>query len=167
MAESQADKLKGLLEKFDSAMLVTHAGEDKIRARPMVIAKVEDNCDLWFLTGKGSPKVHEIESNQQVGVVCQDAEDVCISISGRADLVNNRRKLDEIWKEQFKVWFPGGKDDPEIRLIFVRGEEAEYWDTQGAKGARYMFSAVKGYATGERPAIEEGEQHAKVKLEAI
>ena len=167
MAENQADKLKGLLEKFDSAMLITHTGEDKIRARPMVIAKVEDNCDLWFLTGKESPKVQEIESNQQVGVVCQNGEKLCISISGRADLVNDRRKLDDVWKEQFKVWFPGGKDDSDIRMIFVRGEEAEYWDTQGAKGVRYIFSAVKSYATGERPQIKEGDQHAKVNLEAI
>ena len=113
MAENQADKLKALLEQFNSAILVTQAGE-KIRARPMVIGKVEDNCDLWFLTGKESPKVHEIESNQQVGVVCQNGEKVCISISGRADVVNNRRKLDEIWKEEFKAWFPAGKDDPEI-----------------------------------------------------
>src|SRR5687768_16157330 len=104
MAENQADKLKALLEKFDTAMLVTHAGE-KIRARPMVIGKVEDNCDLWFLTGKERPKVHEIETNQQVGVVCQDGEQVCISISGRADVVDDRRKLYEIWKEEFKAWF--------------------------------------------------------------
>lgn len=167
MAENQVNKLKALLEKFDSAMLVTHAQGEKIRARPMAIAKVEDNCDLWFLTGKESPKVHEIENNQQVGVVCQDGEKICISISGRAELVNDRRKLDETWKEAFKVWFPGGKEDPQIRLIFVRGDEAEYWDTHGGKGVRYVFSAVKSYATGTKPEIKEGEQHGKVKLQAI
>jgi general stress protein 26 len=160
MAENQVDKLKVLLEKFDSAMLVTHADGERIRARPMVIAKVEPNCDLWFLTGKGSPKVQEIQHNQQVNIVCQDGEKICISISGRAEVVNDRRKLDEAWKDSFKVWFAAGKEDPEIRLIFVRGEEAEYWDTHGGKGARYVFSAVKSYATGERPKINEGEQHA-------
>jgi general stress protein 26 len=167
MAENQVDKLKGLLERLDSAMLITHAEGERIRARPMAIARVEANCDLWFVTGKGSPKVEEIQNNQQVNVVCQDGEKVCISISGRAEMVNDRRKLDEVWKEAFKVWFPGGKEDPEIRLIFVRGEEAEYWDTHGSKGVRYVFSAVKGYATGERPEIQEGEQHAKVKLQAV
>jgi general stress protein 26 len=166
MAETQMDKLKALLERFDSAMLITHAQGEKMRARPMAIGKVEDNCDLWFLTGKESPKVHEIEKNQQVGVVCQDGEKICISISGRAELVNDRRKLGEMWKEPFKVWFPGGKEDPEIRLIFVRGDEAEYWDTHGGKGVSYVFSAVKSYATGEKPEIKEGEQHGKVKLQA-
>lgn len=166
MAENPVDRLKELLEKFDSAMLITHAEGERIRARPMVIARVEANCDLWFLTGRGSPKVQEIQNNQQVSVVCQDGEKVCLSISGRAELVNDRRKLDEIWKEQFKVWFPGGKEDPEIGLIFVRGEEAEYWDSHGSKGVRYMFSAVKSYATGERPEIKEGEQHGKVKLQS-
>lgn len=167
MAENQVEKLKGLLEKFDSAMLITHAQGERIRARPMAIAKVEANCDLWFLTGKESPKVHEIENNQQVNVVCQDGEKIGISISGRAELVSDRRKLDEVWKEAFKVWFPKGKDDPDIRMIFVRGEEAEYWDTHGGKGVRYVFSAVKGYATGERPEIKEGEQHGKVKLTTV
>lgn len=167
MAENQADKLKALLEKFDTAMFITHAGADKMRARPMAIAKVEPNCDLWFVTGRETAKVHEIESRKHVNVVCQDGEKVCISISGRAELVVDRRKLDEVWKEEFKVWFPGGKSDPEIRLIFVRGEEAEYWDRKGANGVRYLFSAVKGYATGETPPIKEGEQHGKVKLTAV
>lgn len=167
MAENQVDKLKALLEKFESAMLITHAQGERIRARPMVIAKLEANGDVWFLTGKESPKVHEIENNQHVAVVCQDGEKICISITGRAEMVNDRRKLDEMWKETFKVWFPGGKDDPDIRLIFVRGEEAEYWDTHGGKGVRYAFSAVKSYATGERPEIKEGEQHGKVKLSSV
>lgn len=167
MAENQVEKLKELLEKFNSAMLITHAQGEKIRARPMAIAKVEDNCDLWFLTGRESPKVNEIANNQQVNVVCQDGEKICLSISGRAELVNDRRKLEEAWKESFKVWFPGGKDDPDIRMIFVRGEEAEYWDTHGGKGVQYVFSAVKSYATGDKPQIKEGEQHGKVKLTTV
>ena len=44
-------------------------------------------------------------------------------------------------------------------MIFVRGEEAEYWDTQGAKGARYLYTGVKSYAATE--------QHAKVNLETV
>lgn len=111
--------------------------------------------------GEGSPKVHEIQNNQQVNVVCQDGERICISLSGRAELVNDRRKLEEAWSESFKVWFPGGKDDPDIRLIFVRGDEAEYWDTHGSKGVRYIFSAVKSYAAGERPEIRKASSTAK------
>ena len=63
MADDQVQKIRELLEDFDTAMLVTH-GEEFAHARPMAIAAVEPNCNLWFFTERGSAKVHEIQSDQ-------------------------------------------------------------------------------------------------------
>jgi general stress protein 26 len=30
---------------------------------------------------------------------------------------------------EFKIWFPKGKDDPEVALLRVTLEKAEYWDS--------------------------------------
>jgi general stress protein 26 len=130
----------------------------------MAIARVEDNCDLWFFTGRDSMKVHEIENEQQVLVVCQDEHSRYISMLGQAELVTDRSQFSALWKEQYKTWFPEGVDDPNLLLIRVRAREAEYWDNRGIKGVKYMFQAAKAYATGTRPQTKEGEQHAKVSL---
>jgi general stress protein 26 len=164
MADDQIEKVRQILEAMDSAMLITHAPEQPLHARPMAIAQVEPNCDLWFFTGRASAKVHEIQSDQHALVVCQDDRRSYLSLSGKAELVADREKIRQLWKESYKTWFPKGVDDPNLMLILVRAEHAEYWDNQGTSGIKYAFQAAKAYATGTKPEIIEGEQHARVAL---
>ncbi len=145
-------------------MLVTHAGDEHLRARPMAIAQVEEDCRIWFITGAETGKVHEIESDTRVHIVCQNDRSAYLSLSGRADLVRDRAKVAELWQEPFRVWFPKGKDDPNIELIAVRPDEGEFWDNEGFNKIQYLFETAKAYATGKTPEIEEGEQHGRVKL---
>lgn len=161
MNEDQVVKIHELLQDFDTAMLVTHRPDQNPHARPMAIAKVERDCRLWFFTGRGTTKVHEIENDQHVLITCQDEHSRYVTLSGVAELVADRSKARDLWKQSFKTWFPKGVDDPDLLLILVHPTEAEYWDTQGLKGVRYMFEAAKAYATGARPRIREGEQHGK------
>jgi len=163
MAEDQVQKIYELLSDFDTAMLVTHGG-DFAHARPMAIAHVEPNCDVWFFTGRSSPKVHEIRDDDRVLVVCQDEHSRYVTLSGRAELIAEREKARQLWSDSYKAWFPGGVDDPELLLIRVHAEEAEYFDTRDLKGLRYLFEAAKARARGTRPEIKEGEQHGKVSL---
>ena len=82
-----------------------------------------------------------------------------MSIDGIASISRDRQRIDELWKEPFRVWFPGGKDDPNISLIAVRPQFAEYWDSKGWKKVSYLFKAAEAYATGKTPGIKEGEEH--------
>ncbi len=155
-----------LLHQFHTAMLVTHVGEDRLRARPMAVAKAEDGDEgrVWFLTHAESAKAHEIDVDTRVHLVCQNDRSAYLSLSGHAELVHNRAKVEELWQEPFKVWFPGGKDDPHLVLIAVRPEEGEYWDNEGTNKMKYIFGAVKAYVTHSTPEIAEGEQHGRVPL---
>ncbi len=153
---SETQKFHDLLEKFGTAMLVTHTEDGGLRGRPMAIAGIGDDCRVWFFSLHESGKVHEIESAPKVAVY--------LSISGTAILSRDRSKVDELWKESYKTWFPKGKDDPDLVLIGVEPHEGEYWDQQGTNKLQYLFQSAKAYATGTRPNIEEGDQHAKVRL---
>ncbi len=164
MAESQVAKVRELLADFETAMLITQHNSHGMRARPMAIAKVEPSAGLWFFTGRDSEKVHDIEEDQHVLIAFQDEHRRYLSLRGVADLVSDRERAHELWRESFRTWFPAGVEDPNLLLIYVRPEEAEYWDTEGLKGIRYAFEAAKAYATGTTPRIREGEQHAKVTL---
>ena len=164
MKRTQPEKFYGLLKNYDTAVLITHGQETHFRARPMVIARVEDNCDLWFITSEDSAKVHEIEVDTRVHVVCQKGRTSCVSISGHASLVRDRAKTQELWKSAFQVWFPQGADDPNIVLIHVAGEHGEYWDNTGVNRLTYAYRAIKAVATGTVPEITEGEQHGRVNL---
>lgn len=158
------EHLHKLLAKFHTAMLVTRTPEGELRGRPMAIVKIEDDCRVWFFTANRAGKVHEIEDDSQVVVTCQDEHSTYLSISGRARVTSDREKISELWRDSFKAWFPEGKDDPEIALICIEPEEGEYWDNEGFNRVKYLFETAKALATGSKPRVREGEQHAKVSL---
>ena len=164
MPDSQLNHVHELLEDFDTAMLVTQSHQPVAHARPMAIVRVEPDCCLWFFTGRDSAKVHEIQNDQHVLIVCQNEHSRYVSLWGVAELIAEREKFRELWRDSYKTWFPKGVDDPNLMLILVHPAQAEYWDTQGLKGMQYAFEAAKAYATGTTPHIREGEQHAKVAL---
>jgi general stress protein 26 len=162
MAISEREKCYHLLKEFKTAMLITHTPAGKLRARPMAIARVDESCDLWFITGQSSGKVDEIAFDRQVHVTLQEDRDRYLSLSGKARLVNDRRLVGELWREPFKVWFPGGKDDPEIVLIHVKAEEAEFWDNAGFNKLEYAAKAAKAYVTGNTPEIDRNDEYGSV-----
>lgn len=155
-----------MLLDYSVAVLVTRSQGlgTPFRSRPMAIARVDSNCELWFITSDDSAKVHEIEADTHVHVICQDGRSNCLTISGRASLSHDRATIQSLWKPTFKPWFPGGENDPNIVLIHVLGEHGEFWDSQGLNGIRYAFQAVKAAMTGTQPRVEEGEQHGEVDL---
>jgi len=164
MATSPDTKLRELLDEFDVAMLVTRTAAGGLRARPMALAEAEPNGTLWFATDRHSGKVDELEQDTHVAVTMQ-SKFKFVSLSGTAATVDDRAKLSQLWKTEWKVWFPGGKDDPNIVLLKVDGTAGEYWDNSGASGVKYLIEAGKALLTGERPGVgEDPKVHGKVKL---
>lgn len=164
MKPTDHERFHALLKDFDTAVLITRGGETDFRARPMAIARVEADCDLWFITAADSAKVHEIEQDTRVHVVCQKGWTSCVSITGRASLHRDRAEIRKVWKTPYQVWFPGGVDDPNIVLIHFAGEHGEYWDNTGMNRLLYSYKAIKALATGTTPEVEEGNQHGHVTL---
>lgn len=164
MKPTETEKFRELLETFDTAVLITHDQHSALRARPMMVAQIDEQCDLWFITGEDSAKLHEIESDTRVQVICQNGKTSCISIAGRASLHRDRTKIRDLWKAAYRVWFPKGVEDPNIVLIRVAGEQGEYWDNTGMNQVTYAYRAMKALATGTTPEVTEGKQHGHVEL---
>jgi general stress protein 26 len=75
----------------------------------------------------------------------------------------DRDKIDEVWQDSFKVWFPDGKEDTSIELIQLVSEEGEYWDRTGVQKLKYLFEAGKAYVSGDQPEVGE-DVNARVNL---
>jgi general stress protein 26 len=164
MATSPGSKLQDLLKEFDVAMLATRTAEGQLRARPMALAEVEPEGTLWFLTDRRSAKVEELERDDHVLVTMQSKARF-VSLSGTASPVEDRAKVARLWKVEWQVWFPGGKDDPNLVLLRVDGKLGEYWDSSGTSGLTYLIEAGKALLTGTRPVVERDPKvHSKVEL---
>ena len=157
-------KFREIMKEFDTAMLVTATQDGELRSRPMAVADVDEDGSLWFMTQEDSPKVDEIAHDSHVNVAMQSRMKY-VSVSGKATPVKDSSKVDELWKESWKTWFPEGKDDPRLTLVKVKPDTGEYWDNSGANGIKYLLEAGKAYLSGTRPDVDDDvEIPAKVNL---
>lgn len=142
------DEFLSVLRHFDQAMLVT-LRDGALRSRPMAVAEHTDRGHLWFITRSDSGKLDELHAHAQVNVAMQQGARF-LSISGRARLTRDARKIDEVWTAAHAVWFDKGRDDPQLVLIEVIPHDAEYWDRSGIEGVKFAFAMARSLATGER-----------------
>lgn len=150
-----------VLKRFDTAMLCTRQHDGTMRARPMGIADAQENGDVWFVTGLGSGKVEEVLKDSAVVVTFQSKKRF-LSLSGRAEVVGDEAKIEALWREDWRPWFPEGADDPRLVLLHVRATEAEYWDESGGRGVSGAFEAAKAALQGKRG--DEMEEHGHLML---
>jgi general stress protein 26 len=155
--------LYDLLKDFDTAMLVTQSADGHMHSRPMAIAELRPDADAYFVTSIDSPKVDEINANPSVTLTFQSSKQYA-SLSGRATLVRDQALIDRLYKENWKIWFPRGKNDPSISMLKFNAQHGEYWDNAGAQGLKFVFEAAKAYVKGERAEENDPKQHAKVDL---
>ena len=150
-------KLWSMMKDIGTAMLTTE-DEGKLRARPMVASQTEFNGEIWFFTRKSSHKVDEVKSEQHVGVTYADAgKQDYVSLSGRATLVTDKAQVTAHWTELMRTWFPKGIDDPEVALLKVVVDAAEYWDAPSSTMV-HAYGYIKARLTGESPHPGENEK---------
>jgi len=136
-----------------------------MHARPLTVADVPADGEILFATSSSSPKVAEIEADPRVLVIFQNgAQFVCIS--GTARVSRDRARLQQLWSESWRIWYPAGVDDPSLSLLAVDPSEGEYWDNAGVKSLKYLFAGARAYIRGDRLTTDAAHAHAKVDLKS-
>lgn len=136
-----------MLQGIDFTMLTTIAG-GKLHSRPMSTQEMDENGDLWFFSADNTRKVDEIAADNRINAAYSDPDgNTYVSVFGRAEVVKDRAKIEELWSPVLKAWFPEGVDDPTICLLKVSIKEAEYWDAPSSKFVQ-LAGFVKALATG-------------------
>jgi general stress protein 26 len=159
--EEAIEKLNGLIEDIDFAMLTTVDTDGVLRSRPMSTQEAEFDGTLWFFTSDKTHKVEEIERDNRVNASYAKPEDnVYVSVSGTASIVKDKAKMEELWNPILKAWFPKGLDDPNICLLKVDVEQAEYWDSPSSTLVQ-VVGFVKAMVTGQRA---DGGENEKINL---
>jgi general stress protein 26 len=113
----------------------------------MARQEVEPSAQMWFLTGRDTRHVRDVEAEPRVSLTFT-ARDAWIAIAGRAAVVDDRAKVEELWNTFAEAWMPEGPEDPNAVLLRVDVEEAEYWDSPGGTVAS-LLSFVKAKVTGD------------------
>ena len=139
-ANDAVEKIREIAKDANICMMITDLSTLPLNARPMATQEVDEEGNIWFMSGKDSEKNKDIEKDEQVQLLYSHTGNYeYLSIYGHAEIVNDRAKIEELWTQMAKTWFKEGKDDPNISLIKVIPEDAYYWDTKNNK----MVSLIK------------------------
>lgn len=157
--DDKLSKLREIVKAVDICMLTTTDDEGGLRSRPMSNNRdIEFDGDLWFFTYGSSHKVDEVGRIPHVNASFADVgAQLYASLTGRAEVVRDRAKIEELWKPQLRAWFPEGVDTPDIALLKVTAERAEYWDGSQSFVA-HAVSFVSSLISGEPAQLGENEK---------
>ncbi len=141
-----SEKLIDVVESFDTAMLLTGLDGD-LNGRPMSIAGNDDG-ELWFITSKNSPKAGEVQDDADAVVTLQSKTAWAV-VHGKAALVDDEKKLNQLWNAGADLYFPDGADQSDATLLRFSPTEGEYWDMRSTKGLDFAAKAAKALWQGD------------------
>lgn len=150
-----------LIEKIDTAILVTRREDGHLVARPMARQADDHGADLWFVTGEGTGKLEEIDRDPHVNVTFFRKKSEWVSIAGIAQASRDRDRIHRLWRKDWRIWFSkeddprhGTPDDPRMVLLGVDVHSAVFAE-QKQPTPVVLYEMAKGYFTGERPNVDE------------
>ena len=116
-----------VVKTFDVVILFTRTAEGNLRGRPMTIADIDAYGTIYLVTSLDSSKATDLTGDSRVAIAVQ-SESAYATISGVAILNTDRVLVERLWRDEWRAWFPYGKDSPDLCVIEVHPVMGEAWD---------------------------------------
>ncbi len=145
-----------LAEKIRFTLYTAWDG-DGIVQWPLTAHVDEEARTISFLVGENGAQYDHLQRHPAVTLGFADHPKYTV-IHGDAALSNDRAKIRELFSVFAKAWWDSA-EDPQIRLVTVTPNRAEYWDSGNSLAASVVMLAAA--VTGTKPAVGE---HAKVAM---
>lgn len=145
-----------LAEDIKICMFTTADGKEQ-RARPMDSTVKKDEHAIYFLTDIDSDKNDQLKPGTTLAF-SDPKKYKFVTMTGKAKLSNDRKKIKEIWTASSKMWWDS-EDDPRIRLITFTPDKAELWDSPNLIVSSVLM--LTAAVTGAKPKLGD---HAKVDI---
>ena len=127
-------------------------------------------ADLWFVTDRDSPKIADLRRDKNINLsYYNNRTREWISVSGAARIVTDRKKIRELYRPDWAMWFgdnggpkAGTPEDPRIVLIGVNIKIAAYLEVNKPQ-AVVLFEYLKGLLTRTPPKLPESKEITRPK----
>lgn len=154
-------KLKSLVDEIKICLFCTNLKtDDGSTCRPMTAIKVCDEGNIWFFSEKDSDKNKDIAKDKDVQLFfSHPAISSYMVVNADAEIILDKKTIEELWTPIVKIWFKEGKDDPNISVIKVTPKNAYYWDTDNGQMINFLrlvASVITGsnLVTGNQGALK-------------
>jgi general stress protein 26 len=141
------------VKDIGTCMMVTTNADGGVRARPMRGVADEKASTIWFFTDKQSDKDEEVKRDPRACLTFADTHDqTYVSVTGRLALIDDRAQIADHWNEGAEIYYPNGKDDPNVLLMKFTAESGEYWDSPSSPIV-IAIKFLQAKVSGERPEL--------------
>jgi general stress protein 26 len=130
-------KVTDIINDSRIGMFTTINAQGALVSRPLAVQDVKDDGDMWFFTSANTSQVAHIRANSAVNVSFGKGTE-WVSVAGTAEVVTDRQLIHEMWNQVVEAWFPDGPDTPEVVLLHVGSDSAEYWTSPGGTAATVL-----------------------------
>ena len=133
-AAGPVTRLSELIEGLNLPILTTVRPDGSLHSCPMATRGVDANGAFWFITASNTEKVEAVRTMQRVALCFVDGGGSrYVSVSGFCELVRDQARAKELWDPKYKTWLPGGLEDPNLILMKIVVQQAEYWDASQSR----------------------------------
>jgi len=113
------EKAEKLLDKAKSVFLATNGslgGHPNVRA--MAVARNEGVVRIWFCTSLGSDKLIELIKDEKATIYCYNTRTMAeFRLWGTVEILDDADSRKHAWNDEFKAYFSGGVNDPDLRVL--------------------------------------------------
>ncbi|KYH43589.1 pyridoxamine 5'-phosphate oxidase family protein [Branchiibius sp. NY16-3462-2] len=144
-----------LIKDEKVAMVTTrNEGTGALTSRPMTTQEAQFDGTLYFIVTAEAGTVSDLQSAAPVNVAYRSSS-AFVSLSGTGRVGSDPEKAKELWDDSVAAWFEVGPEDPQVQVLTVEVDGAEYWSVENK--AALMIDLVKARVTGKRPDVGEND----------
>ena len=147
---SEHQKLWDLIKDIRFGMFTHRHSSGMMHSQPLTTQNknMDEGNRLYFFVSRSGEVATHIVQDGNVNISYADkGDDTYVSVSGKAQIIEDMSKKEALWSPMAKAWFPGGVTDPNLALVEVLITHAEYWDVKESKMvqvAKMLTAAVTG-----------------------
>lgn len=131
-----------LVDSAQVAMLTTMTPEGRHLSRPMGLQEAEFDGDLWFSAYDDSAEAAQIRADPEVDVSSDTGNHSWTSIAGRAQIVHDRHKAEQLHSPTLQAWF----ETPGLALIRIEADTTGY--REGSTSTVAWVAGLRAAVTG-------------------
>jgi general stress protein 26 len=134
VAAASPGAIAALLAPFPTALLVTRGEDGQLRCRPMAMRHAVRGEEIWFAASLESGMCKDLEHDPRCALAFLDpATGASVSVSGRGEVIRDRKLTETLWDPSWTRWFPKGPEHHRVVLLRVLPELVERREGDGGR----------------------------------
>ena len=147
------ERLFDTIRKQDTGMLGLNGDRDQL-PQPMTAFLEKGEETIYFFTRDDTDLAQAVSAGRTDGifVFAEKNKNLFATLTGTLSVTTDKARVDQFWNPVVGAWYPGGKDDPQLRVLTFNASDAQVWISDGGL-AKFAFEIAKANVNHTLPDV--------------